>query len=73
MIMAQTTNYSPSPQPNYHRLGQIHRELADELTKISNTPQSEIVQQLDRKIDTAVQQMNKKIDGLSQQIRIRYI
>jgi outer membrane murein-binding lipoprotein Lpp len=66
--MAQTTNHSPGPQPNYYRIGQIHRELADELTKMSNTPQSDIGRTLDRmneklnEVNTAVQQLDGKID-----------
>jgi hypothetical protein len=71
IIMAQTTNYLPSPQPNYHRLSQIHREFADELTKMSNTPQSDIGRTLDRmneklnEVNTAVQKLDGKIDTVA--------
>jgi peptidoglycan hydrolase CwlO-like protein len=75
--MAQTTNHSPGPQPNYHRMGQIHRELPDELTKISNTPQSDIGRTLDRmneklnEVNTAVQQLDGKIDTAIQRMNER--
>jgi hypothetical protein len=74
MIIAQTTNYLPGPQPNYHRLGQIHRKLADELIKMPNTPQSDIGRTLDRmneklnEINTAVQRLDGKIDTAVQQL-----
>jgi peptidoglycan hydrolase CwlO-like protein len=69
--MAETTNNTLGPQPDFIRMSELHGSLADEMSKIPNTPQFDagnaIVQALHR-IETKIDSLETKVNSLETKV-----